>query len=456
MKNIFTFFIFSFFISFLSAQTYTLDSTILTSRVVKTGLDIPWEIIWGPDDHIWTTERYGRVSRIDPNTGDQDILLDLTSVVWQQGESGMLGMVLQPDFENSPHVFIAYTYRVSGVIYERVVKFNYDGTQLTPMDTLLNDLKGWQTHNGARFVILPDNTLIMSTGDAQDQNLPQDATSLSGKILRMNLDGTIPSDNPYANSYVYSIGHRNAQGLCLAPNGILYSSEHGPSTDDELNIIEPKRNYGWPDVTGFCNTAFEIPFCNTYNVFEPLAAWTPTIAPSDIVWYEHNAIPEFKNKLLMTVLKDKKLVSFGFDALGTTVETENSFLVNEFGRLRDICVSPNGAIYLATNGDSWSNTSPFTHSIIELKNENFVSSVEENSINSEVFVGPNPIDVGQKLQINLSEKGTLSLFNSKGQVVLNQTVTPTSNVPLNISKGLYIWRITTANNKNHVGKLVVK
>lgn len=437
--------------------THQLDSTTLTSRVVKDSLDIPWEILWGPDDFIWTTERYGRVSRINPETGKQHVLLDLSSDVYQRSESGMLGMVLHPDFDNKPHVFVAYTYLAGSNIRERLVRFNYDGTSLIPADTLVENIVGNTTHIGCRLLILPDNTLLMTTGDAQNQSLPQDTNSLSGKLLRMNLDGSVPADNPNPNSLVWSYGHRNAQGLWLAPNGHLYSSEHGPTTDDELNIIEVKRNYGWPTVAGFCDSPPEEAFCNANNVVEPLAAWTPTIAPSDIIWYDHWAIPEFRNKLLMTVLKDKSLIAFGFNEAGDSVISEKKFFKNEFQRLRDICVSPEGKIYLATSGSSWSNTNRFTHTIVELSNEDYNASLGGPQPYTRVCVGPNPLSTGQQLKVtvpfNLS--ADLVLYDLFGRPVLTQSLNGTESLSINTISGIYIWKVKLENGEVQSGRLVV-
>jgi glucose/arabinose dehydrogenase len=447
-----------FSVNLFGQTTYTLDSTVLTSRVVKTGMDIPWEIIWGPDDHIWATERYGRVSRINPETGSTEVLLDLSADVYERSETGMLGMALHPDFENTPHVFIAYTYFNGSNIRERLVKFEYDGTILSPLDTLIEDITGNTTHVGCRLIFLADNTLLMSTGDAQQQSLPQDTTSVVGKILRMHMDGSIPSDNPNPSSLVYSFGHRNAQGLWLAPNGILYSSEHGPTTDDELNIITPNANYGWPTVTGFCDSPPEEAFCTENNVVEPLAAWTPTIAPSDIIWYNNPAIPELKDKLLLTVLKDKSLIAFDFNAAGDTVTKQTKYFKNDFGRLRDICISPNGKIYLATSGEEWTNTKPFTHSIIELSNEAYSSvSISERSALGLITLGPNPIASGAFLRLNIphSLKGQFTLYDVSGRVVLSQPIS-TSPIQINSAPGIYFWRLASSIGTLDEGKLVVE
>ncbi len=445
-----------------SAQsTYPLDSTILTSRIVVDSIDIPWEIIWGPDGHIWMTERIGRVSRIDPSTGQKELLLNLTSQVYQQSESGMLGMVLHPDFAQSPYVYLVYTYLSGSNIRERLVRYQYNGTNLVSPTTLIDNIPANSTHDGSRLIILPDSTMLMTTGDAQQTSLPQNTNSLVGKVLRINLDGTVPTDNPISGSYVYSWGHRNAQGLWLAPNGHIYCSEHGPTTDDELHIINKGRNYGWPTVAGFCDSPPEITFCADSNVVEPLVAWTPTIAPSDIIWYDHPSIPEFKDKLLMTVLKDKRLIAFGFNAAGDSVVSERHYLQNQFGRLRDICISPDGKIYLATNGQSWSNTNPNTHRIIELYNaayspptavEGLVGKIEEP------MVWPNPLPSGQALQVRLpfDKEALFSVYDALGRCVYTQALnTKDCQLPIALPSGIYFWQIS-AENYQKAGKLELR
>jgi glucose/arabinose dehydrogenase len=395
------------------------------------------------------------VSRINPKTGTQHAVLDISSAVYEQAEAGMLGMVLHPDFLNKPEVFIAYTYLSNSSIKERLVRYTYNGTKLLPMDTLIENIQGNTTHIGCRLIFLKDNTLLMTTGDAQNQSLPQNASSVVGKILRLNMDGSIPANNPNPSSYIYSIGHRNAQGLWLAPNGIVYSSEHGPTTDDELNIIKADKNYGWPNVAGFCNTPPEQSFCQNTGVTEPLAAWTPTIAPSDIIWYSHPAIPEFNNTLLMTVLKDKSLIAFGFNGTGDSVIAQNKYFKNDFGRLRDICVSPQGNIYLATNGSSWSNNNPFTHSIIELSNASFVGLDQPNKMD-QIKLNPNPIAQGEMLKLPQGVSGKFSLYDLSGREVYSVNLSTTSSLNISLDQGVYLWKITTLDGDLSNGKLKVE
>ena len=158
---------------------------------------------------------------------------------------------------------------------------------------------------------------------------------------------------------------------------------------------------GWPNVHGLCDSPPEIDFCNDSNVVEPLAVWTPTIAPSDIIWYDSWQVPEFRNKLLMTVLKDKSLIAFEFNKAGDSIISETKYFKNEFQRLRDICVSPDGKIYLATSGSSWRNTSPFTHTIVELSNKDFNASVSSQVAMKSIVIGPNPVAVGESIHLTL-------------------------------------------------------
>ncbi len=358
------------------AQTIVLDSTTLVADTLITGLNVPWEILWGPDDHIWMTERDGKVSRVDPLTGVREVIADLRDdnggPVLQISESGLLGMALHPNFPDSSYVFLVYTYRPASTILERMVRYEYDGDTLLNPVTYIENIPGNTTHNGSRLVIGPDGKLYMTTGDAQNQPSAQNLNINNGKVLRFNLDGSVPGDNPIAGSYVWSWGHRNHQGLQFGPTGILYSSEHGPNSDDELNIILKGRNHGWPTVNGYCNLPAETTFCADSNVVEPLANWTPTIAPADLIYYSHPSIPEWQGTLLMTVLKNKQLIRFDLNSTGDSVITQTIFLNNLKGRLRDICAAPDGTIYIATNGANASNTDPNTHTIIRLRNPFYV------------------------------------------------------------------------------------
>jgi aldose sugar dehydrogenase len=446
-----------FFTQCISAQsTLQIGTTTVQVDTVITGLDIPWEVQWGTDNQLWITERKGLVSRIHPVTGVKTVVLDIVSSVHQQSESGLLGLIQHPEFETTPEVFLVYTYWQSGSVRERLVKYTYNGTSLVSPVVLLENIPGNSTHIGSRLLFLPDGTLLMTTGDAQNLALPQDLNSMSGKILRMHTDGSVPDDNPFDNSLVYALGLRNTQGLTLHPNGTLWMSEHGPATDDEFQQLLPGGNYGWPNVEGFCTTPSEIQFCADNDVIEPVLVWTPTIAPSDLVYYQNENFPEWNNSFLMTVLKDKRLVAIRMNEELDAVQSENHYLVNQFGRLRDICVGPEKEIYLATNGQSWSNTQPNTHSIIRLK------VVADNLGLTEylnlIRIYPNPFK--DKLTISLSSTSeeilTVKLIGTDGKIVYTyETVSEQLELPAHqLSPGIYILEILGSNGLYQLSKLV--
>ncbi len=335
-----------------------LGETTLAVTEVATDLEEPWEILWGPDDFIWFTEHRGYVSRMNPENGLYKRLLKIPNLHYER-TSGVLGMVLHPDFVDEPFVYVHYTIDNPTTddperITSEVVRFRYEpeADTLLVADTILANIPGQPWHNGSRMIVTPDKKIILATGDIGDDEGSQDPEVLTGKTLRINLDGSIPDDNPIPGSYVFSIGHRNSQGMVYANNRI-YSSEHGPNNDDEINIIKPRNNYGWPEVEGFCNTDYEKEFCNETEVTEPLLTWTPTIAPSGMDYFDNPSIPEWRNSLIQTSLKGRSLRVLTLSADGNSIVNESIFFQKILGRLRDVCVSPGGDIYISTSNTDW-------------------------------------------------------------------------------------------------------
>jgi len=323
-------------------------SPALHTKVVVDNLQYPWEIIWGPDNKIWFTERGGKISKVDPQSGKIELLLTIEEVK-SYGEGGLLGMALHPQFQSHPFVFVGYDYNNSSGDYkEKIVRYEYNGHTLVNPTILLDNINAAGIHNGCRLVISPDLKLFISTGDASNQSSPQNINALNGKIHRINLDGSIPSDNPFPRSSTWTYGHRNPQGLVFA-NNILYSSEHGPSSDDEINIIEKGRNYGWPKVEGLCNEPAERIFCLANNVKEPIYSWTPTEAVCGLDYYNSTLIPQWKNSLLLCTLKGSKLIQLRLSSNGTSILSGAEFLDGNYGRLRDVCISPDGKVYICTS-----------------------------------------------------------------------------------------------------------
>jgi len=340
------------FVQHIDAQNILLDSTVISSRTIISKLDVPWELIWGADNKIWFTEQRGTISRLDPVTGQRKILLQVNDV-YKKKSYGLLGMAMHPDFVHTPYLYIDYTYLVDTLIFSKLVRYTYENDSLIHPMVLLSGIPGNTYHNGCRVVITPDRKIMMSTGDAGVMKNAQDVHSLSGKILRLNLDGSVPADNPIPGSPVWSWGHRNPEGLVFGPNGVLYSSEHGDASDDEINIIKKANNYGWPDVEGYCDRPEEKSFCKENHITEPLKAWTPTIAPAGIDYYQSTSIPEWGNAILLTTLKGSALHVLKLNHTGTAILSDQKYLANVFGRLRDLCISPAGDIYISTSNRDW-------------------------------------------------------------------------------------------------------
>ncbi|MBT9394959.1 PQQ-dependent sugar dehydrogenase [Hymenobacter sp. NST-14] len=369
--------------------TFPVGSTTVTVSALTTGLSVPWELVWGPDNFIWMTERGGRISRVDPATGAVTPLLTLPDVS-TSSEGGLLGMVLHPEFTTSPYVYVVYNYTDNGTYLEKLVRLTYaNGTLGAPL-VLLGNIPATSTHSGSRLLLLPDRTLLMSTGDAQQRPQAQNPASLNGKILRLNLDGTVPANNPVPGSLVYTLGHRNPQGLALGPAGRIYSSEHGASSDDELNLIEAGRNYGWPTVEGYCDQTTETAFCAQNNVREPLTTWTPTLAVAGLAYYTSPAIPGWQNHLLLTSLKASRLTDLPLNAAGDAVTSRTDYLTG-FGRLRSICISPQGRLYVGTsNRDGRGNPAAPDDRILVLENRAYVATSTKSNAAARLRLWPNP------------------------------------------------------------------
>jgi glucose/arabinose dehydrogenase len=316
----------------------------LKVETVAENLEIPWAIAFSPDDRIFFTERTGKVQIIEDGNLRHEPALTLNV---GRGEGGLLGLALDPEFEENHHIYLYYTYSDLLSIYNRVSRFTEQDNKLTDETILLDKIPGTTIHDGGRMRFGHDGKLFVTTGDAANSNLSQDLSSLAGKILRINPDGTIPADNPFAGSPVYSYGHRNPQGLDWDPvTGKLVASEHGPSGErgfahDEINIIEAGKNYGWPHIIGDeTDPKYVSPVFHTGNV-----AW----APSGASFYNSDKIPALKGKFLVANLRGTHLHVFDIDTEQKKIISDEVIFSGQFGRLRDVSVDKNGYIYLLTS-----------------------------------------------------------------------------------------------------------
>lgn len=407
--------------SALAQPTWQVGNTTLTEYDLITGVQLPWEILWGPDDFVWMTSRAGDVLRIDPATGNYTVVLEKNVMNGGNGEPGMLGMAMHPEWETTPKVYIVYCAGTSWNGEEYLSVFDWNGEALVNEQILLT-LDAGGIHNGSRLLVLPDHTLLMTAGDVGASGLAQSLTSLQGKTLRLNLDGSIPEDNPFPDSYIYTWGNRNSQGLALGPDGIIYSSEHGQNSNDEFNILVPGGNYGWPQVEGFCNTSAEEAFCLENDVVEPLKAWSPCIAVNGIEYYNHPAIPEWQHSVLLSVLgglggQYERLSVLHLSEDGLNVDSEDQYFSSFNQRIRDVAVNPyTGSVYVAFNGTSYPGSGP--NIIKEFRNESFASAVAEGPELLKAVAFPNPTQGDIRFDWGIPvTQGTYRIFSFAGQLV---------------------------------------
>ena len=419
-----------------------LGTTILSNTVVATNLNVPWDMVYGQDGWIWFTELGGNIKRMNPTTFQVQTVFTISDVALFGFSAGLHSMVLHPDFNTTHYLYVHYTYTTTT---SKIVRYEYDVANNTLINPtiILGSIPAGVSHNGSRMVILDDKLFICIGETYSAPALAQNLNSINGKVLRMNLDGSIPSDNPIAGSYIWSFGHRNPQGMCYA-NGKLYSSEHGPAANDEINIIRANRNYGWPTVEGICNTAAEITFCNANNVAEPIWSWSPSIAPCGLDYYQNPAIPEWDNSLLLAVLKDKKLIQLKLSPDGTQILQQNTYLTGTYGRLRDVLVIPDGRVFICTSNKDYAGTPTANDDkIIELKNPALAVAGFADDNKTTVYPVPSDhvlyIDSGLKV-------GFVSIINAEGKKVYFEKYSGKVDVS-GLRAGVYILELVDGDGK---------
>ena len=318
----------------------------LNVDILVDGLNNPWEIVFGPDGEIYFTERDGRIWKIG-ESGEVKVIQTFPKSGSIEG--GTLGLALHPEFEKNKKIYVYQTNLELEFFQNKVFSFRVDNDALTEKQIIIEDIPGAPWHDGGRIKFGPDGKLYITTGDAINPGWSQDLSSLAGKILRINPDGTIPDDNPFDSSPVFSYGHRNPQGLAWSQDGMLVSSEHGPSGEmgyghDEINVILKGKNYGWPKVVG---NSFDDDFVNPIT-----HSGQTTWAPSGMIFYNSDKIPSLNEKFLVGALKGQHLMVVDVAKDGSLIGVEKMF-EGEFGRIRTAQIGPDDTLYLLTaNGDN--------------------------------------------------------------------------------------------------------
>jgi glucose/arabinose dehydrogenase len=296
---------------------------------IATDLTSPWDVAFLPDGDALVSERdTGLVKRID-ESGDVEVVGEIPASE-PSSEGGLLGLAVHPEYPRQPYLYAYY----STTTDNRIVRLPYPpGGSLGPERVLIDGIPSSEIHNGGRIAFGPDGMLYAATGDGSNGEVAQDRSSLGGKILRLTPAGEPAPGNPFGDSPVWSYGHRNVQGLAWDEDGRLYASEFGQDTWDELNLIEPGNNYGWPEVEGASGAG------DQYT--DPLVEWRPDEASPSGVAYADGAV-------WMVGLNGQRLWRIVVEQ-GRVVGNPTDFFSGDYGRLREVEMAPDGSLWLVTS-----------------------------------------------------------------------------------------------------------
>jgi glucose/arabinose dehydrogenase len=318
------------------ATTDNANQTNKGIRIIAQNLDVPWAIDIAVDNRIFFTEKPGRLGMIHANgtLASEPVVNIHTEDI---GEAGLMGLALHPNFTQNHLMYVYHTYAKNGGLYNKVLMLTEKNNKIVNSKIILDGIPASDSNNGGRIKFGPDGKLYVSTGDSETPELAQNTKSLAGKLLRLNDDGTIPDDNPIPESPVYSYGHRDIQGFAWHPiTKKLYASEHGPAGNDEVNIIEPGSNYGWPiEVCNHSTSSAPIRFET------PEYCFNPEIAPSGLIIAASNKLG-YQNDILFTTLRGSHLHHIDLET-----RIQDNVLVG-YGRLSDIVEAHDGSLYVLT------------------------------------------------------------------------------------------------------------
>jgi len=324
---------------------FNLEPEALEVEVWQQNLDVPWELVFLPkSDRVLVTERDGVVKQIIDGKLQSENYLDLD--INSRGEGGLMGMAHHPDFPEKPYIYLMYTYtRSNRTLYNRVSRFKDQGQQGVEEEILIDQIPAGNNHNGGRIAFGPDEMLYITTGDTFNREIAQDLDNLGGKILRLTPEGKIPENNPFENSPVYSLGHRNPQGLAWHPEtGDLFISDHGPSGEDGLRakdrikVVKAGSNFGWPDKIGY----FE-----AEEYANPLIMWEEAVPPSGMTFYRGNLyVGTLRSQSLVRIGLNRKNNNFEVEKIEHLFRNANSSI---YGRIRTAVAGPDGYLYFLTN-----------------------------------------------------------------------------------------------------------
>jgi glucose/arabinose dehydrogenase len=326
---------------------------------VATGLQVPWSLSFAPDGRLFFTERPGRVRVIMAGALLPEPVVDVPGVQ-ASGEGGLLGLTLDPDFAQNHYLYLYHTYEDNGQTRNRLVRYREADNKATAPQVLFDGILGAGIHDGGRIKFGPDGRLYLTAGDAANGDNAQQPGTLAGKILRLNSDGSIPADNPFGTA-IWSIGHRNPQGLDWQPGtGLLFETEHGQSAYDEVNIIERGKNYGWPLVTAQPGRS---EYVDPILTSGPAPSW----APSGAAFGTARWLGTWQNNFFFATLRGVHLHRVAFDPADPHhVVADEKLYEGVYGRLRDVVQGPDGLYFSTSNRDGRGSPAPTDDRILRI------------------------------------------------------------------------------------------
>ena len=347
-----------------AAQTVESSAGSLSATVIAEGLDHPWALGFLPDGRMLVTERSGQLRIIDGGVVGEPIAG--VPAVYNQGQGGLLDLALAPDFATSGQIYLTFSERAQDAglqrgqgtaVFSARLALEGDGGRLEDGKVIfrMNKFTTTNRHFGSRVVIGQDGNLFVTLGERGDQDRAQDMADLAGAIIRIAPDGSVPEDNPKPEGWapeLWSKGHRNPQGATLRDDGVLFTVEHGARGGDEVNMPRAGANYGWPVITYGVDYS-GVPIgegTQKEGLEQPLHYWDPSISPSGLDFYEGELLTEWQGDLLAGGLSGQLLVRL--DMEGDAIVGEERLFQGQLGRIRDVRVGPDGAIYLLTDEDN--------------------------------------------------------------------------------------------------------
>lgn len=321
-------------------------SSEVNYEIFVNNLEVPWSIVFTSPERVLVNERPGRLRQIINGKLDENPV-KVFSDVKSGAEEGLMGLALHPKYKDNKFIYLTYAYEKNENIWVKLYRFKDSGSSLDDEKIIFDNIPAARFHAGCRIKFGPDDKLYITTGDAGEKEFAQDLNKLHGKILRLNDDGTIPNDNPFNNSPVWTYGHRNPQGIDWYPGtDILWSTEHGPSGfdgpggGDEVNVIVKGANYGWPVVSHYDSRE---------GMISPVLVFTPAEAPASGMFYKSGKIERFKNCFLFGCLRGNGIISVKVDPNDKTKVLSFEKIAQDFGRIREISEGYDGAIYFSTS-----------------------------------------------------------------------------------------------------------